>query len=369
MKQYWLLNPGPVNTTATVKQAALAADLCHREPEYSALMTEVRHKLLEATGIGTKGYQTALIAGSGTAALELSIASIVRPQRKLLVLNNGVYGARLLKMAQAHGIDCRDITSPWHQPPSVDAVEHVLREDASVDAVALVHHETTTGLLNPVEAIGRLARRYDKVFFLDSVSGLGGETLDIDGWGVDLVAATANKCLHGLPGVAFVLASDRGRAHVAEVPPRSVYFDLRNYLEQQEAGAVPFTPCISGTYTLLQALDELEAEGGISQRIATYRERSSLIRREFQALGLSLYLDEALLSNSITTFKLPKGLSYVSLHERLKQEGFVIYAGQGKLEHEVFRIANMGHVPMEIYVKLVDALRHVLRDIQSVATI
>ncbi len=369
MNQYWLLNPGPVNTTASVKQAALGVDLCHREQEYSALMAEVRNKLLLATNLSPERYFPALLAGSGTAAVELAVASIVRPERTLLVINNGVYGARILKMAQVHGIRTKELTFAWHERPHLKAIEQTLEEDASIDAVALVHHETTTGLLNPVQEVGALCRRYDKILCLDSVSGLGGEDLDIEGWGIDLVACTANKCFHGLPGVAFILASERARTHIQDVPPRSVYFDLRNYLEQQEAGTVPFTPCIPGTYTLNQALDELQQEGGITKRIATYRERSTFMRREFKALGIRLYLDEALLSNSITTYHLPPGLTYQSLHHALKKRGYIIYAGQGKLERDVFRVANMGHVPMDVYVDLVDCVRQVLRESHSTATI
>jgi len=369
MKQYWLLNPGPVNTTESVKQASLGPDLCHREPEYSRLMSEVRHKLLRAFGLEGSTYVAALIAGSGTAAVELGIASIVRSNRSLLVINNGVYGARIAKMAAAHGIPAKQVSSAWHERPDLETIENHLQTDPSIDAVALVHHETTTGLLNPVNEIGALCRKYNKLFFLDSVSGLGGEEIDIADWGVDIVACTANKCLHALPGMAFVLVSERARAHIKEVPCRSVYFDLGNYIEQQEKGQVPFTPCIPGTYTLNQALDELQAQGGIAQRIATYRERASLIRREFKALGLRLYLDEALLSNSITSFLLPPGVSYAKLHQALKQHGFVIYAGQGKLEHEVFRVANMGHVPMQIYADLVSCVRQVLRESQSTVSI
>lgn len=332
-------------------------------------MTEVRHKLLRAFGLETSSYVAALIAGSGTAAVELGIASIVRPTRSLLVINNGVYGARIAKMAAAHAIPTQELVSAWHERPDLAAIDALLQKDGSIDAVALVHHETTTGLLNPVKEIGALCRKYDKLFFVDSVSGLGGEELNIQGCGVDIVACTANKCLHGLPGMAFVLVSERTQAHVKEVPSRSVYFDLRNYITQQEQGQVPFTPCIPGTYTLNQALDELQAEGGIAQRIATYRERSGLLRREFKEIGLRLYLDEALLSNSITTFQLPSGVSYAELHRALKNRGFVIYAGQGKLEHEVFRVANMGHVPMHVYTDLVACVRQVLRDSQSTVTI
>jgi 2-aminoethylphosphonate-pyruvate transaminase len=359
MKQYWLLNPGPVNTTETVRRAALDADLCHREPEFGELMQRVRAKLLTVAKVPAGAYKAALIAGSGTAAMELGVSSIVRPGKTLLVVNNGVYGDRIAKIASVHGMARRELTAAWTERPSLDRLEEALRDDPLVDAVALVHHETTTGLVNPVREVGALCRKYDKVFFLDSVSGFGGEELDLQGSGVDLMACTSNKCLHGLPGVAFLLVSKRGEAHLAEVPARALYFDLKSYLSHEEQGTVPFTPCIPAFYTLNQALDELLAEG-VERRVETYRERSAYLRRELRALGLELFLREELLSNSITTFRLPPGATYPALHDALKRDGFVIYAGQGKLASEVFRIANMGHVPMQAYRELVEAMRRFL---------
>lgn len=358
-RQYWLLSPGPVNTSEGVKRAALRPDLCHREPEYAALMRDVRRKLLDAAHVKPSDYKSVLIAGSGTAALELGIGSIVRKGRKLLVVINGVYGERIDRIAELHGIERVRIAGDWRERPNLGEVERALERDPLIDAVALIHHETTTGLLNPVPEVGALAKQFDKLFFLDSISAFGGEELDLSAASVDLMACTANKCLHGLPGVAFLLLTPRAEAHLREVPPRSLYFDLANYIAQQDQNTIPFTPCVPGMYTLDRALDELLAEG-TEQRIATYRARSHYLRRELCALGLELYLDERLLSNTITTFKLPSGVSYPELHDAVKADGFVIYAGQGKLASQIFRVANMGHVPMKVYEDFVQSVRRFL---------
>jgi 2-aminoethylphosphonate-pyruvate transaminase len=355
-RQYWLLNPGPVNVSEGVKNAALRPDLCHREPEYAALMKGVRKKLLDVARVKEGEYKSVLIAGSGTAALELGISSMIRPGKKLLVLVNGVYGERIAKIAELHGIERKQIVAPWTERPNLDAADRALAEDPAIDAVALVHHETTTGLLNPVREVGALAKKHGRLFFLDSISAFGGEELDLAASGVDFMACTANKCLHGLPGVAFLLLTPRAEAHIAEVAPRSLYFDLKNYIAQEDANTIPFTPCVPGMYTLDRALDELLAEG-MASRIATYRQRAAFLRKELRAVGLELYLDERLLSNTITTFKLPKGVTYPLLHDALKADGFVIYAGQGKLASEIFRVANMGHVPMSAYETLVKSVK------------
>lgn len=358
-RQYWLLNPGPVNTSEAVKRAALRPDLCHREPEYTKLMADVRRKLLEAARVSGDAYKSVLIAGSGTAALELGVSSIVRPGKKLLVIINGVYGERIEKIADIHGIAKKTIVSAWGERPDLGAVDRALAEDPEIDVVALIHHETTTGLLNPVAEVGELCKKHHKLFFLDSISAFGGEQLDLVKSGVDFMACTANKCLHGLPGVAFLLVSRRGEQHIADVPARALYFDLKNYIAQQDKGTIPFTPCVPGMYTLDVALDELMAEGS-ENRINTYRERAAYLRKELTALGLELYLDPRFLSNTITTFKLPAGVSYDALHDALKLDGFVIYAGQGKLASEIFRVANMGNVPMSAYRELIESVRKFL---------
>lgn len=358
-RQYWLLNPGPVNTSESVRRAALRPDLCHREPEYGALMTGVRRKLLDVAAVSDLDYKAVLIAGSGTAALELGISSMIRPGKKLLVVNNGVYGERIDRIAGLHGIERAQVAGAWTSPPDLQAIERVLASDRTIDALTLIHHETTTGLLNPVRDVGAICRKHGTLFFLDSISAFGGEELDLEDAGVDFLACTANKCIHGLPGVAFLLLSRRAEAHIAEVHPRSLYFDLKNYIVHQDKGTIPFTPCVPGMYTLDRALDEL-IEETVEKRIDTYRARAAYLRRELVALGLELYLKEELLSNSITTFKLPKNTTYDALHDALKADGFVIYAGQGKLASEIFRVANMGHVPMEAYADLVTSIRRFL---------
>src|SRR5688572_6523518 len=199
-RQYWLLNPGPVNTSEAVRRAALRPDLCHREPEYTSLMAGVRRKLLDVAGVKADAYKSVLIAGSGTAALELGVSSIVKSGRKLLVIINGVYGERVDKIAELHGIERRQITSAWGERPNLEAIDRALSEDPAIEVVAMIHHETTTGLLNPVNDVGALCKKHGKMFFLDSISAFGGEELDLAGAGVDFMACTANKCLHGLPG-------------------------------------------------------------------------------------------------------------------------------------------------------------------------
>lgn len=348
-----LLNPGPVNVSDRVRMALIRGDLCHREPEFAKLMTGVRRSLEEL--FAPRGNHSAiLVAGSGTSAVESMIASLAPPKKKLAVVTNGVYGERILEIARRHGFETVAIApaaplvtpppgvSPsWFGVPRAPDVERALA-DPEVGALAGVHHETTTGLLNPVAEWGALCKKHGKAFLLDSVSGMAGEELLLDEWGVTAVACTANKLIQGIPGSSFVLARKDHLAALRSRPaPGSLYLDLFKNLEAQEKGYPAFTQPVQVLFAFEAALEELREET-VAARIARMKRASRQLRAGFQSLGLELLLPEAVRSNTITTLALPRGATYAALHDALKARGFVIYAGQGGLEKSVFRVANMG---------------------------
>ncbi len=357
MQQYILLNPGPVNVSPRVRQALLRGDLCHREAEFSDLLAAVRAKLLQA--FAPQGYTAVVVSGSGTLAVEAMVSSALAEGGKLLVVNNGVYGDRMRQMAEAHRIPTGELTYAWTEAPSSEQIESALRDDPAIAAVALVQHETTTGLLNPVTEIGRVVRRQGRLFLLDAVSALGGEDLDVVRDYVDLCACTANKCIQGQPGVAFVLVRNEVMTAMQGYPRRSLYLHLPLHWEAQERRSIPFTPAIPAWYALDAALDELLEETPAG-RVERYRRAARFLRDGFTELDLALLLPPALRSNSLTSLVLPQGVSYPRLHDGLKQRGFVIYEGQGKLRTDIFRVANMGHLTLDDFRRFLDALTDVL---------
>jgi 2-aminoethylphosphonate-pyruvate transaminase len=353
------LNPGPVNISERVRRALTREDICHREDEFSRLMSEIRSRLLDA--FAPTGFTAVLMTGSGTAALEAAISSSVDFGRAMLVVANGVYGERIANVARTHGIRVVEVASEWTTPPDLELVERALKENAAVQVVAMVHHETTTGLINPVAHVGRFARAYGKSFLVDSISGLGGEPLDLDAACVDLCVGTANKCIQSVPGIAFVLARHEEMARLQTIPARSVSLYLPSNWAAQEKGEPLFTPAVQVAYALDEALAEL-LEEGVPNRIARYGAAAALLRAGFGRLGLSFLLSPALRSNTITALNLPPGLPYARLHDRLKAEGFVIYAGQGALSARIFRVANMGDVSLDEYRAFLVALEAALRE-------
>lgn len=336
--QYRLLCPGPVNVTPAVRRAIAGPDLCHREPEFSALLAGVRRKLVRAFGVaGT--HTAAIISGSGTAALEAAVLASVRPGRKLLVVDNGVYGARIAQIAALHRLSTVRMKCAMLEPINLRRIEVALRRDAAIETVAVVHHETSTGVLNPVAAIATLARRFRKAVLVDAISSLGAEPVPLRL--IDLCVGSAGKCLHGYPGLSFVLVAKRLRPRLSAGPARSFYLDLRTTLAAQEAGEPPFTPAVP----LIQAFDAALGEllrHGVSARIRDYRARAAFLRRGFDRLGLAPLAPRALQGHTLTALRLPPGVSYAALHDAMKRAGYVIYAGQSRFRGTMFRIAHMG---------------------------
>jgi 2-aminoethylphosphonate-pyruvate transaminase len=218
----------------------------------------------------------------------------------------------------------------------------------------MVHHETTTGLLNPGKAVAEVVDGLNRVFILDAVSALAGEHIDIAGSKIYMVAGTAGKCIQGFPGVSFVLVRKGFLERMRTYPKRSWYLHLTHYVDDQGRGVVPFTPAVQIYYAFDEALNEL-LEEGVAKRIQRYKRMAALIRERMAKIGVRPVLPPDRQSNSITAYYLPEGLPYQTLHDRLKARGYVIYAGQGNLEHSIFRIANMGALTEQQFVEFLDA--------------
>ena len=355
MKKLILMNPGPVNVTDKVRDAQLRGDLCHRESEFSDLMWSIRNKLLQAFDIEEE-YSPILITGSGTAALEMAVSSCLTPDRSILVIQNGVYGERISKMADAYRMNKHTINYKWGEIPKLNEIEQALQKNSSIEVIAMVHHETTTGLLNPLPEIALLAKKYDKRLVIDCISSLCGDNINFKQYPIDFAVGTANKCIHGLPGVSFVLHRKKDLSRIKDIPARSIYFALTQHLKAQEQGDTLFTPAIQAHYALNTALEEL-LEETVDGRIERYRKVAQNLRKGFKEIGLEFLIPENLQSNCLTALKLPNGVSYDWLHDKLKENGFIVYAGQGLFNEKIFRIANMGNIQDEEFTRCLKVLK------------
>lgn len=335
-----LLNPGPVNLSERVRRALLQPDLCHREIEFTNLQDGIRDKLLQVYGLDPDMWAAVLLTGSGTSALEAMVSSMVPETTRILILENGVYGERLRRIAGIHHISYQALNHPWTEPIDLAGLERILADDIS--HVAVVHHETTTGRLNDIDAISAICRGRNIPLLLDGISSFGAEEIRFGDWNIAACAATANKCLHGIPGVSFViLKRDLLPSNTSQ---RTLYLDLRTYLEQQDSGGTPFTQTVQGFYAFDEALNEHREAGGWQTRRNEYRERMALLSTGLLSLGVKPLLPVGSSSCVLNAFLVPVGMDYRTLHDRLKEKGFVIYAGQGDFARHIFRISLMGAV-------------------------
>lgn len=341
-----LLNPGPVNLSARVRQALLRPDLCHREAEFSQLQNRIRDQLLSVYGLDRDRWAAVLLTGSGTAAVEAMVATLIPQNGTLLVIENGVYGERLSKIALIHGIDTIILRNDWGKQIDIQQLETLLDKHPDITHLGVVHHETTTGLLNPLAQLASIAQARYLHLLVDGVSSFGAEEIDFEDWGIAACAATANKCLHGVPGVSFTILR-RDVLPPEEILPRTLYLDLATYCRQQDQGGTPFTQSVQVFYALNEALQELEDRGGWRARQDSYQQLMNFARDGLSALGILPLLPSENSSVVLNAFHLPKGISYETLHNQLKEKGFIIYSGQGKLTQSIFRISTMGAITFE----------------------
>jgi 2-aminoethylphosphonate-pyruvate transaminase len=339
-----LLNPGPVSLSARVRQSLLGPDLCHRESEFYDLQDEVRAGLLATYQLEPGVWSAVLITGSGTAAVESMLASLVPENGAVLICENGVYGQRMAHICARYSIAHERLRGEWLQPLDLAQVERRLAAGiagARFTHLAAVHHETTTGRLNALAPLAELCREHGVGLLADAVSSFGAERIEFADQSLSAIAATANKCLHGVPGIAFVIAR---RTALAGAATRAYYLDLARLAQLQDERNTPFTPAVQVCYALAAALREFAEQGGRAARYRRYAALAEQVRQGMAALGVAAVLPPEECSVVLRSYRLPGGHTYQALHDALKRAGFIIYAGQGTLADSIFRISTMGEV-------------------------
>ncbi|MNK50556.1 2-aminoethylphosphonate--pyruvate transaminase [compost metagenome] len=345
---YLLLTPGPLSTTATVR-AAMLQDSCTWDADYNLGVVEpIRRELVRlATGPEYESdYSAVLLQGSGSYVVESVLGSAIGADECLLIINNGAYGARMGEMARClglrhHELDCGETTRP--EPAAIDAM---LARHPEITHLAMVHCETTTGMLNPLDEVAELCQRRDIRLIVDAMSSFGGIPIDMGRLGIEFLISSANKCIQGVPGFGFVIAR-RAALMACAGRARSVSLDLHAQWQnmEQQGGKWRFT---SPTHTVLafaQALRELDEEGGIAARHQRYSENQRTLVDGMAALGFAPLLPEQWQSPIITAFYSPAHPDYrfADFYQRLKGQGFVIYPGKVS-QADCFRIGNIGDV-------------------------
>ncbi len=354
-----LLTPGPLTTSKSVKQAMIH-DWGSRDPAFLALNRQVMERLPQIVN-GGRRYVTAPMQGSGTFAVEAMLTTFVPRDGRVLVLVNGAYGHRAKRILDIAGREAIVRETPEDTPPDLAAVDRILVEAPDITHVFAVHCETTSGILNPIADIAAIAERRGKRLLIDAMSAFGALPLDASQSPFDAVAASANKCLEGVPGLAFVicrseaLAETEGRATTLTL---DLFDQNRNF---EKTGQFRFTPPIHVIVALHQALEEFWDEGGVAGRGARYSDNARVLIDGMRALGFTTLLSDALQAPIIATFHTPAHPNFVfqRFYDSLKERGYVIYPGKLTVA-DSFRIGCIGRLNADHMRGAIEAVRDTL---------
>lgn len=339
-----LFTPGPLTTSATVKQAMLR-DLGSRDVAFLEIVRDVRRRLLELAVAPETEFTAVPMQGSGTFGVESVLSSTLPPDGGLLVVVNGAYGRRIAQMAKVLRIDTTTLEFPENQAPDVGRIEQRLVENPGLTAVAMVHCETTTGIINPIDAVGAVGRKLGRRFIVDAMSSFGAMEIDVKSLGIDYLVSSANKCIEGVPGFSLVIGRIADLT-ATEGWARSLSLDLVAQWKGLESnGQFRFTPPTHSLLAFHQALLELEAEGGVQGRAARYRRNYDVLMEGMQGLGFEAYLPAERQGYIITSFRYPKhpAFQFETFYRRLSDRGYVIYPGK-VTDADCFRIGHIGRI-------------------------
>jgi 2-aminoethylphosphonate-pyruvate transaminase len=344
IKRNILLNPGPATTTDRVKYAQVVPDICPREVEFGQIMAYISTELTRFVA-DPKEYTTVLFGGSGTAAVEAILSSVI-DEKAVLIIDNGAYGKRMSQIAEVYQLNTIIFSSPYDQPIPLTRLEETIKtHQKELGYVAVVHNETTTGLLNDIESIGSLCQKYNLQLIVDAISSYAALPIDMEKMNIHYLAASANKNLQGMPGVSFVIAQRSLLEKTKSMKPRNYYLHLYSqyaYFEKNQQ--MRFTPPVQTLYALKQAILETKEEG-ITARYERYSKSWETLIAGITRLGLSHLVDANHHSRIITAILEPDvpGYDFNKMHDFFYERGFTIYPGKLAGLH-TFRVANIGDI-------------------------
>jgi len=343
-------------------------DLGSRDQEFMAVVRAIRQKLLAIGGQTDESLFTVVpMQGSGTFGVEAAISSIVPRDGKLLVIINGAYGKRIAQMASVYQINAHLLQTAENVLPDLQAIDATLSNDSAITTVAVVHCETTTGVLNPIERIGEIVRRHKRVYFVDAMSSFGAIPINLADSSIDYLVSSSNKCIEGVPGFSFALARKEALLATQGYARTLALNLLAQWQELEKTGQFRYTPPTHVMMAFHQALLELDAEGGVPARAARYKQNHDTLLAGMRDLGFRAYLPPELQSYIITTFYYPEhpNFDFETFYQTLNDKGFVIYPG--KLgDMPCFRLGNIGRLYPQDMIDLVGAIKDTLVEMNIV---
>ena len=360
IKRNILLNPGPCTTSDEVKSAMVVPDICPREEEFCLLMESIKRDLLKIVNAGDD-YVSILFASSGTGGVESAITSAVPHNGKLLIIDNGAYGARMAEIAARYKIDHTVYKIPYGDYPNVYEIKKMFM-DEKFTTLSVVDHETTTGMRNPVQELCDTAHQNGAEIIVDCMSSFAGLPIDLQKWQAEYIISSSNKCIEGMAGLSFVIFK-KSLLEKIKHHARSYYFDLyAQYQGFQNTGQMQFTPPVQIVYALRKAIDLFFAET-VQGRIKRYRENYIALTEEVKKMGFQLLLKDEYQSGILLAIKEPKNEEYnfAQMHDYMYEHGITIYPGKGAKE-KTFRLSVLGNLYPKDIVFVMDMLRDYLKN-------
>lgn len=364
IKRNILLNPGPATTSDTVKFAQVVPDICPREKEFGDVMEFVSKELTNFVGSNDK-YTTILFGGSGTASVEAILSSVV-DDGTIIIINNGAYGKRMCEIAEIYNLNYIEFKSSPIEEIKLNELEEIIKTHNSesirsdktpISHIAVIHHETTTGILNDIKSIGSICEKYEIDMIVDAMSSFAGIPIDMDEMNIKYLASSSNKCIQGMAGISFVIANKESLETTKNIKQRNLYLNIyKQYSYFKDNYQMRFTPPVQVLYALKQAIIEAKEET-IENRYERYKECCKILWNGLDKLNLKKLVNEKVSSMLLTSIIEPKieGYCFDDLHDYLYNKGFTIYPGKVSSEN-TFRIANIGKIYPENMNKFIEIL-------------
>ena len=362
MNEYKLLTPGPLTTTDTVKKEMLV-DRCTWDDDYKKVTQKIRHQLLELAHVSEDDYTAVLMQGSGTFGVESVLSSVIGENEKILICSNGSYGERMTDICEHSKINYVHYKEDYDLVPNAAYIANLLKEDSSITHVAMVHSETTSGILNDIQSVGKVVKDAGKTFIVDAMSSFGGVDIPVLDWGIDFLISSANKCIQGVPGFSFIICR-RDKLIESKGKARSLSLDLyEQWKGMDKDGKWRFTSPTHVVLAFAQALKEMEEEGGIVARAKRYEENNRLLIQKMAEMGIRPYIGSEHQGPIITTFLYPEhhNFSFQDMYQYIKDRGYAIYPGK-VTDADTFRIGNIGEIYKEDIEKLCSIIKEFLEE-------
>ena len=361
MYETLLMIPGPTRVSSRVLKAMSKSIVNHRSAVFGEILKETNEMMSEVFQTENPSY---LITGSGTAVMEAAVGNVIEKGDKVLNIVGGKFGERFMQITETHQGIPVELEVEWGNAVNPDDVRYILEEEEDIKAVTIVHNETSTGVANPIEEVGRILKDFDALYVVDTVSSLGGDDVQVDNFGIDMCVTGSQKCLAAPPGMAAITLNEDAWDVVDKTKSKTYYLDMKKYRKSgaKDVPETPYTPSVSLMYAMNEAL-KIIMEEGLEARIKRHEQAAKATINGVKAIGLELFAKEETSSSTVTAVKIPERMTDKNLRGTMRNKYRIELAGgQDHLKGNVFRIGHMGNITHREIISTMAAIEMSLKE-------